>query len=334
MTSWWIRLSRYLAGVQEHTGAQAPPVAAARGASMSSARQALDAAALPHAGICPPGTVDLDVCFFGWLAGAVPRSEPSLAPPEQELLAHLDAVLLSEDLRAELIPRARSAIPQLLHSLREEKQSARDLAARVARDPNLVVEVIRLANGVGYGADAPITDLMQAISRLGTDGLRRAIAKVLLKPIFDAQADPLLGRSAQRIWQHSEIQANVCLQQALVARIDPFEAYLAGLMHNVGWTAAFRAIDRSPQGAPPEFTSAFIHALVPRRDRFFGVLVRSWDLSQSLSALANEVIAVGFANVNSPLGQVLLSADRAACWQLLQAAGLPLAEPVKGSGPI
>ena len=289
----------------------APPgrtVAAAAGTPESPA-----AAATPAAAPAP------DLQFFQWLTQILPVAAMALSPQEKRLLLHLDAVSISEDERQALVPRARSIIPQLMSRLRDDTQSAQALSEHVARDPNLVVEVLRLANSIGYRAGAPVEDLMQAIGRLGTEGLRRAIARVLLKPIFDAQADPLLGRSAERLWQHSESKADLCLQTAAIARVEPFDAYLAGLMHNVGWTATFRALDRSRIGVPDSLSTAFVRALAPRRDRLFALLVQSWDLSPPLSALATEVLAGGFQSARLPLGTLLMSADRAAYLKLRRA---------------
>ncbi|HYA77044.1 MAG TPA: HDOD domain-containing protein [Burkholderiaceae bacterium] len=268
--------------------------------------------------------LDLELRFFDWLLGETLLAGAGTAE-EAQLLAHVDLVSRSEEMRKDLLPRARSVIPELLHSLRDDNQSIRALSARVAHDPNLVVEVIRMANTMGYRADSPVADLMQAVSRLGTEGLRRAIARVLLKPIFDAQADPLLARATQRLWQHSELTASLCLQQAPGAGLDPFESYLAGLVHNVGWTAVLRTIDRNPGGTPQRFSGAFVQALAPRRERLFALFVRSWELSSTLTSLAQEVIDVGFVDAHQPMAQLLRFADRTACQQLL--------EPPDGSSP-
>jgi len=260
---------------------------------------------------------ELERRFFAWLvAPAAVRDQP-LGPAEQDLLGQIDLVLGSEALREQLLPRARSIVPQLLHSLRDETQSARALSARVGRDPNLVVEVIRMSNSVAYRGGTRVVDLMQAITRLGTEGVRRAVANVLLKPIFDAQGDPLLSRSADRLWRQSEIKASLCLQRAARAGVDPFEAYLAGLMHNVGWSAVFRAIDRSPAGAPASFSTAFVPLLAQRRDRLFALLMQSWELSQGLSELAREVGETGLAGADSALARMLVEADAGATRQLL-----------------
>jgi HD-like signal output (HDOD) protein len=311
--------------------------------------EAAPRASVPAAPADTPAAPSPELQYFAWLIGDAPADAPADSPPddpanrllraaERVRLAHLDAVIASEAQRAELVPRARAIIPQLMHSLRDDSQSAQALTARVARDPNLVVEVLRLASAAGYGNAMPVSDLTQAVGRLGTDGLRRAIARVLLKPIFDAQADPLLARTAERLWLHAEATADLCAHTATIARVEPFDAYLAGLMYNVGWTAAFRALDRSPAGAPTAMSADFIRALGPRRDRLFALLVQSWSLGESLSALAAQVLAEGAdgaegshgakghegargsALAGSPLGKLLLSADRAAFLQLLRGA--------------
>ena len=295
----------------------APRGAPVAGLPQAAAPQASEAGASEFA-------LDLELRFFDWLLGETLLAGAGTAE-EAQLLAHVDLVSRSEEMRKDLLPRARSVIPELLHSLRDDNQSIRALSARVAHDPNLVVEVIRMANTMGYRADSPVADLMQAVSRLGTEGLRRAIARVLLKPIFDAQADPLLARATQRLWQHSELTASLCLQQAPGAGLDPFESYLAGLVHNVGWTAVLRTIDRNPGGTPQRFSGAFVQALAPRRERLFALFVRSWELSSTLTSLAQEVIDVGFVDAHQPMAQLLRFADRTACQQLL--------EPPDGSSP-
>jgi HD-like signal output (HDOD) protein len=250
--------------------------------------------------------------------------------PEQHLLGRLDAVLASDKSRSELLPRARAVIPQLLSSLRNESQSTEALAARVSKDPHLVAEVLRLANSAHSGAADPLADLAEAISRVGIDGLRRVIASVVVKPIFDAQVDALSARAAAKLWLHSQAKAAECMRLAGAAGLDPFEGYLAGLMHNIGWTAALRAIDRSGSRPAMPLSRAFVEAFEPRREMFFALLVRHWQLTDSLTTLAGELLEGGLPAAQSTLSQALFAADRHATLQMLpapaQSAMLQIAE--------
>jgi HD-like signal output (HDOD) protein len=245
----------------------------------------------------------------------------ALRVSEQRMLARLDATLASDSTRNALVPRAAAVIPQLLNSLRDESQSSLVLATKIAKDPLLVAEVIRLANSAHNslrgGDGAPSTDLPQAVTRIGIEGLRRAIARVVLKPIFDAQADPLSARTAPRLWLHSEAQSAECMRLCRVAGIDPFEGYLAGLMHNIGWTAALRVIGRSEASIPKHFSHAFVRAFESTCDRFFAMLVMPWELTESITALAKEILDGGLEASRSPLGQALGAAERHASLQLI-----------------
>lgn len=269
--------------------------------------------------------IDLRHPFFDWVIGAASAPSDVLLDGERRLLAQLDSVLASDDSRAALLPRAPAVIPQLLNSLRDEGQSATTLAERVMRDAHLVAEVIRMANSAHARADEPVVDIAQAIGRIGTNGLRRAIARVVLKPMFSGTADTLSARCAQRLWEHSAAQAAACQQEATARGLDPFEGYLTGLMHNIGWTAALRAIDRSRLGAPNQFSRAFVAEFDQRRETFFALLVIPWQLTAGLTALGIALRDGNLAGACSPLGEALRAADQRASVEMLHSTKAILA---------
>ncbi len=263
---------------------------------------------------------DLRHAFFDWVLGAASTPSDVLPDDERQLLARLDAVLASDDSRSALLPRAPAVIPQLLNSLRDEGQSTSALAERVMRDPHLVAEVIRMSNSARARASEPVVDIAEAIGRIGTDGLRCAIARVVLKPMFGGTAESLSARCAQRLWEHSDAQASACRQEAAARGLDPFEGYLAGLMHNVGWTAALRAIDRGQPGASSQFSRAFVVEFEQRREAFFALLVIPWQLTASLTALGTALRDGDLAGARSPLGEALRAANQRASLEMLQSA--------------
>ena len=319
-----------MSGWMQHVGAlfggrKASPQAvrmASREASLPALRAETSYVASEPAAVEAAGAaVDLRLPLFDWVIGAVSTPSDTLQDGEHRLLAQLDAVLASDDSRSALLPRAPAVIPQLLNSLRDQGQSTTSLAERVMRDPHLVAEVIRMANSAHARADEPVADIAQAIGRIGTNGLRRAIARVVLKPMFSGTADTLSARCAQRLWEHSDAKAAACQQEAAARGLDPFEGYLAGLMHNVGWTAALRAIDRSEGGAPSQFSRAFAVAFDRRRETFFAMLVIPWQLTAGLTALGTAVRDGNLAGVRSPLGDALHAADERASLVMLRSSG-------------
>lgn len=320
MTNWLQRVGAMLGSGRT---AAAPARAAAPAPTASASPPSLPGAASAPVGAEAGTSPDVVVPFVEWLLGVGPSFDAPLLPVERHLIAQLDGALAADAARADLLPRAPAVIPQLMNSLRDESQSSTALAARVAKDPHLVAEVLRLANSSATRGGEPVTDLSQAIGRLGTQGLRRAIAKVVLKPLFDAPSESLSGRAAPRLWQHSEAQAAECMRLMERAGAEPFEGYLAGLMHNVGWTAALRVLDRAGAARQPQFSIAFVHALDERREALFGLLVRPWKLTPALTALAGEVLHAGLSQTRSPLGQALWRADRQAASEVMGTQLMP-----------
>jgi HD-like signal output (HDOD) protein len=292
------------------------------------------AAAAP--GSPPVAEIDLDRAGFAWIlhgeqglgrvlaAPAAPL--PALSGAERGLLTWLDDALRGLHDDPDLVPRARAVIPQLLASLRDEEQSLHALSGRVSRDPSLVVEVIRMANGASVRPEGGVTELPQAIGRLGTEGLRRAIARVLVRPIFETREDTIFGRASTRLWNLSEAKADAALQFAPGARLDRFEAFLAGMLHNTGWTAVLRLLDRRGTG-PDALSEAMVPALIERRDLFFASLMRSWGLSAGLTELADDIIAAdGVAGAQSRMARLLQFVDHGAVRALLPARTQATAE--------
>jgi hypothetical protein len=269
---------------------------------------------------------DLDAALFDWLLDIPPGPERDVDAAESLWLAELDPLIAADKGRGELLPRAAGVIPPLLNSLRDESQSSAELAQRVERDPNLVAEVMRLANSIAFRGKEPVTELAEAVRRVGTSGVKQAIAKVVLKPMFDSQSGGLSSRAAARLWAHSQAQADLCRAVAMARGMDPFEAYLGGLLCNVGWTAGLRALERvfeqHPPAAEPAFGSGFKQGFRSRRDRLFVQLVTAWRVNLVLHEAARDVQYTGsFAAATDPFAQLLLMGHRLASLRMLVSAG-------------
>ena len=243
------------------------------------------------------------------------------------LMERLDQITASESLRAGLLPRAPHVVPQLMKTLRDEHYSSADVASRISKDATLTAEVVRSATSAfqrGDGGAEGEIDLARAVAMIGTQGLRRAIANVVLRPIFDARGDTLSARAAVQIWKDADKKARLCAALASQHSLDPFDGYLAGLLHNSGWTAALRAIDGFQDievGAHDLARADVVPQLLRRRDALFGAFVATWQLSPALDEVAAEVGSRGIDGVQSRLGLALRDAERLAAMHVLAPPG-------------
>lgn len=98
-------------------------------------------------------------------------------------------------------------------------------------DPAIAGLIMRLANSALFGLRTPISTISKAIGRLGFATARKVITSAALHPLFDSLR-------LQEAWRHSLQVADLAEQLACHAgEIDPAEAYLAGLLHDVGQIA-------------------------------------------------------------------------------------------------
>lgn len=246
---------------------------------------------------------------LSWLLDGPP---PVPAPPsdaERQWLGSLDRLLAVPRLPADLLPRAAAVIPQLLGLMRQESPSRAAMAQQVTKDLLLTAEVLRMARSPFYGSQ-PVETIDAALDRIGTAGLHSAMARVLLKPVFQPQGGGLAARAAPRLWQRSEQKSQCCAD--LVAREggDRFEGYLAGLLHDTGWLALLRLIDRTEHAPELPLSRVLDLSLERRKDRLFGRLVADWDLSPALTALAQQLQSTPMPRLALPLAAALVAADQ------------------------
>lgn len=258
---------------------------------------------------------DIDVAYYNWLTGSAGFSAP--AELEQAMLDEARALAGRPDEAAGLVPRVPEVIQQLLGSLGDDGASAGELKTMVAKDVVLVAEVIREANSSYFSAMAPVNTIEAAIMRLGQAGLRMLLARIAFRPVIRMQAGGFASRAAPRIWQQSERCALAASLVASGLSAGAFEAYLAGLIQNVGLIVGFRVADRlSPKGAMPRSAEFGIGMLAVGRELSAGI-ARHWEFPQDV----HDAIAHA-GEPDTALAQALALGDRIAKLRLLLDAGV------------
>lgn len=246
--------------------------------------------------------------FLPWLLGCAPLAAEPLRADERLALAGIDKTLALPALPDDLLPRAAALIPQLLAMLRQTDLPVPALAQRIAKDVVLTAEVLRLASSPYYRTQGAVTDLQQAIALIGVAGLQTVIARVVLKPIFEAAPGPLSARAGARLWDHAEALAAQTAEQAAAAGAAPFDGYLAGLLHGSGWTIALRLLDRAGVALALPPTVAFAQAAEARAHRLFGAAAQRWTITPAFAAFGADARTQPLASSRDALAVALRQA--------------------------
>jgi HD-like signal output (HDOD) protein len=259
---------------------------------------------------------DPDLGFWRWLAADVTAAAPT--PHAQLVLNELARLTRDPAAGAGLVPRVPEIIPQLLRSLRDESVSGAELARQVGKDPSLAAEVIREANSPFHRPAKPVRTIDAALLVLGQNGLRMLLARAAFRPIAGTQGGRHAKLVAQRIWRHTEHCALAASLLAPGLRADPFEAYLAGLMQDLGLIVAMRLFDQASD-APALPQDAHTAAQLQTAARQLSARIAlQWELPPPIAA---AILGAAAPEASTPLALALSRADRIARLRLLLDAG-------------
>ncbi|TQK11237.1 HDOD domain-containing protein [Herbaspirillum sp. SJZ107] len=301
--------SHSIPGPAFHPGAAPAPDAAAAGDSAP----AFDSAAAPH----------VDLAFYRWLTDPVRGDADARA--EAGILAELARLARDPAAAGALVPRVPAVVPQLLKSLRDDSVSSGELARQIARDAVLVAEVIREANSPYFRSGRPITTIDGAVMVLGENGLRILLARVAFRPVINMQggraADRIVRLVAPRLWLHADACALAASLLAPELGADPFEAYLTGLVLNVGLLVAFRLIEQLGHPVVPQSDAFCATLLEGARDLSAGIAAH-WELPPFAAAAIVRAGRPASSLTARPLAEALGRADLLAKLRLLLDAGI------------
>lgn len=137
---------------------------------------------------------------------------------------------IEEQLRS--LPLLPVVVTKMLTLNRDAEDYFEEITQLAGQDPTFAVRLIRIANSSALAARSQITSLRSAIVRLGTAQIAALVTSIAVSRIFVPNS-----REARDLWLHS-------IQVALAARslavmgekldIAPDDAYLAGLLHDIG----------------------------------------------------------------------------------------------------
>lgn len=301
-------------------------------APLSSTVPAVSMASNPASAQAPAGTPQpaaelafeqrdqVDTAYQRWLFDS-DSAGLDTSDAENAVLDATGAILNSQQSGAALVRRLPGLIPQLLQSLRSDTFSAAQMSRLISTDVVLVAAVIRVANGLYIGTGTTITSVEHAVILIGQEGLRQLITSVAFRPIFDMNSGHYTRTLAPRIWEQSERCALAGRMLAEARGMDPFEAFLAGLVQNVGLIVTLRLMDGAAKDAGALGSEVFTARLIQDARALSCSIGREWNFPEAVVTAIAEQGGVRKGVSVSPLGRVLTLGDYLSKMRLLMEAG-------------
>jgi HD-like signal output (HDOD) protein len=157
-----------------------------------------------------------------------PPSAPSMEDPEARQSRKLALMAaLSEGL-----PTLPAYVFELNSLLAASPVNLKQVAEVILTDPSLTAQVLRLCNSALLGFRQRVTRIEHAVILMGTERLR---TMVLTCSLVEYVGHRLSSEEIQSFWQHCFLTAALSERLARgVAYSQPEQAYLGGLLHDVG----------------------------------------------------------------------------------------------------
>lgn len=227
------------------------------------------------------------------------------------------------------LPLVPALAVRLVRSLRDPSLGHAELAGQIAADPALAGQLLRLVNSPFYGMRRRIGTVADAIAMLGLNLVRRIVtATVVLGP----QRALLPDTDATRgFWRHQLLVAALARElhaQRDDGAEDAEQAYMAGLLHDVGRLALHAWRPRDDAALHPSHTTGESALVADERARCGidhalagALLLHAWELPPAI------VDAVGLHAQPTAPDQPLA----ATVWQANRLAHDLEAEPTTGA---
>jgi putative nucleotidyltransferase with HDIG domain len=185
------------------------------------------------------------------------------------------------DADVSVIPAPPRAFAEVFALAAENDVDARRLMRLVSNDPGFAIRILRLANVAAFAAAGEVTSIELAVVRLGTRAVRNAVLAACLSPW--AQAIDVYGRRAVDDIQHAVGTACLARRLAERLRIVADEAFVHGLLHDVGklFLLKMRAEYLRLGGRPPS-AEEFDGVMTSRHAEIGATALQLWGLPESV----------------------------------------------------
>lgn len=181
---------------------------------------------------------------------------------EGQLLAHILRSLSSGTLELPSMPEVAMRIRDA--TLRPDI-SLPDIAKIVQIDPSVAAGILRAANTAARRGGQPVTNLTDAVIRLGLETTRTLAISLALTTVFHTR-QPAVRQRMHELWEHSVQISALCetLASRCHPKLDPSHALLAGLLHDIGGIPILQHAERyGLLGKPERLENAIVNLRVP-----------------------------------------------------------------------
>ena len=196
---------------------------------------------------------------------------------EEKVLQMLDKKIKSNQL---VLPSMPDVFLQVKKIVDDPSSNIGNVAKIITRDPSLTARILKVANNAMYRGNNEITNLQLAVSRMGLQLVKTLVTSHAITQMFN-QPKGALKPFFSDLQQHSsEVSAHAYAIAKKYTKINPDDALLAGLFHNIGYFPMARCVESFPE--LEENPSLLIEVMGTVHSKVGKMILESWSFSQNI----------------------------------------------------
>ncbi len=158
------------------------------------------------------------------------ETPPNINPAHQEILLNIYEDYKNNRLELPSLPDTALRIRRMID---DDSATTDKIAHALSLDPSLSANLVRVVNTPLYRSSKKITTVSDAVVRLGFNTTKTLVTNFSLKQIFIPKSKSIKNLLV-KCWKDSLQTATFCYVAAKKLRINPDEALLGGLLHQLG----------------------------------------------------------------------------------------------------
>lgn len=146
-----------------------------------------------------------------------------------------------------VLPSMPDVFLQIKKIVDDPSSNISNIAKVITRDPSLTVRILKVANNALYRGDSEITNLQLAVSRMGLKLVKTLVTSHAITQMFN-QPKGALTPFFSTLQKHStDVSAHAYAIATHYTKLDPDDALLAGLVHNIGYLPMGKCVETYPE---------------------------------------------------------------------------------------
>ncbi|MFK5913690.1 MAG: HDOD domain-containing protein [Woeseiaceae bacterium] len=201
---------------------------------------------------------------------------------EKKILQMLENKISNNQL---VLPSMPDVFLQVKKIVNDPNSNIKNIATVITRDPSLTARILKVANNALYQGNHEITNLQLAVSRMGLQLIKTLVTSHAITQMFNQPQGALkpffadLQKHSTQVSAHAYAIAQHFSEKS-TRNINPNDALLAGLVHNIGYLPMAKCIDTFPEVR--EDPRLLIEAMGKVHTQVGEMILKSWAFPQQI----------------------------------------------------